>query len=181
MADSLFGFANKCLSLATGLGPEMNRATNAACFVVKTAITTELADAGYASGRLRNMGRSGAPIGARYNVRAFGGHSVGLVYMYSPGAARLVEDGSYKKPEGWDIGPHIIGKRAFSNAKRRGQLLTTFTRSAVLTPDGPFAKVHHPPLHGSHPFLKGVTVGAPFAVKAYQQTLAEAMIKTFAA
>lgn len=92
------------------------------------------------------------------------------------GMAHLTELGSYKKPDGWDERPKTLSARRVTLARRRG--LTLNESSALSTPEGPRASVHHPHLRERPFFKEGVAASRVPGQKAYKKIAVDDAIKT---
>lgn len=89
------------------------------------------------------------------------------------GFAHLSEKGSYKKPEGWDESPKNVTARRTRAAAKKG--LTLHSSSALRTPAGPRASVHHPALR-KRPFWKaGIDAARKPGHDAYRKVVVGSM------
>lgn len=112
------------------------KAVERAAFAMKTSVQRQR---GFTS-RLRGVGRSGARVGVRYDVR---GVKNPTAIVRATGPFHLIES---------DTKAHEIAPRS----RRRGG-----GKRAVFTPYGPKARVQHPGTKGRHPFARGVEASLP--------------------
>lgn len=124
-------------SLPTRLSTAHERAVGRSAFAAKRAIQRQ---SGYAS-RLSGVGRSGARLNIRYDLKGHGLNTTALVRATGP--FHLLE-----RPT-----------KAHTIAPRRGR--RGGGKRAVVTPYGPRASVQHPGTSGKHPFEKGVNASLP--------------------
>lgn len=148
-------FTRKLNDAARGIAEAAPRAARESGRRAKTIMEAERR-AATSTGRLRNVGRAGARLTVRYDVRdAAPGHSV--AELKAGGPWQLIENAAR---------PHIISsRRARGSAARRGRagLLgpvmpgsTGGGRSAVIrTPWGARRYVRHPGTRGKRPWRKG--------------------------
>lgn len=85
------------------------------------------------------------------------------------GMAHMTELGSHLHPEGWDETPRSITHRRKKAAFKKGITLTEV--SALRTPYGPKASVHHPALKPRHFWRKGLDAGRKPGHKAYERVV----------
>lgn len=105
------------------------------------------------SGRLRGVGKRGARIGVRYDLK---GDEAAVVKAVGP--LHLLER---------DTKPHLIEPK-----KRRSK----GGRAAVRLADGEFrTAVQHPGTKGQHPFEKGIDDARPKAVRAMANPITDAV------
>lgn len=137
-----------------------------------------------AAGNLKFTGRRGenVQLKARYQVkkdeRGFATFTVGT----PAGPWVMLQRGSHKKPNGWDIVPFRYSKRTLTSRRKRGQS-TTFAVDerggirALRTPYGPKSKVHHPRLQPAHRWTSVVRRSVGPVTRIVQQTQGRALAR----
>lgn len=141
--------AGRLQATAAGMRVASRQAVGAGALVVTNAVRAEIA-AKTTGGVLRGVGRSGAKVGAKYDVK---GAANPTALVRATGPLHLLER---------DTKPHAMPK---AGRKRRGSYKTPF---------GPKAAVSHPGTKGKHPFEHGVEAGLPPARAAMAATLTRA-------
>jgi hypothetical protein len=127
-----------------------DKAVGAAALAVKKAILAG------APSRLRGVGKRGARLSVRYDVKN------GVALVRAVGPWQLIENDT----KAHDIFPK---KRRARGGKR----------VAVLTPQGPRASAHSRGTRGKHPWAKGVERGTPAATLAYVKVIQADLRKQF--
>lgn len=147
------GFAAKMQATARSL-PEAQRQgiAQGALFVTQTVRHQP----GYAT-RLRGVGAKGAKTSVRYDTLSRGAAAV----VYARGPFHLIER---------DTKPHEITPK-----RRRGR----GRKRAVLTPQGPRARVQHPGTKGRHPFERGVDIARPAVARIMHIEISRTMARRF--
>lgn len=139
--------------VATNLSRETRFAVGKAALLVKTSVQRELGGTKV----LRGVGRRGARIGVRYDVKG-GQQAAALVRMTGP--AHLIERSTR---------PHTIEPR---RRRRGGQ--------ALRLADGSFAaSVQHPGTRGKHPWEKGVERSLPLVRESIRRSTLSTLRGTF--
>lgn len=180
MAKTLDTFQRELRSFATtGMPTAARTAVEKAGGLAARRMEGRYRAAGYSQMRFRGKQGKAIPIRVVASVQDRKGGAVALVRpaKQSAGPARIIESGSYKKPEGWDIVPYQPGRRAVRNAERRGRPLSV--KRALRTPEGPRARVHHPHL-AARPVWRGAAPALTVETsRLYSVALGAAMARTF--
>lgn len=144
--------ATRIRKISTEVQKANRTAVNQAALAAKSALLDSLRNE-VPSGRLRNVGRSGAKLGVRYDVR---GTSNASALVRATGPWQLVE-----KP----IKPHEIRPRGRGSKRKR----------ALATPWGPRASVDHPGVRNpKKPWAKGQRRAEQQARKVIERTYSSA-------
>lgn len=158
MAKSVGAFARDMKGFPDALHQAATDAVAASALMVTKEARKRIADATGGDSRISNMGRRGAKVGARYDVRQ-GKNPSAIVKATGP--LQIIER---------DTKPHRVPRERKS---KRGK------KRLVLTPWGPRAFINHPGTKGKHPFEKAVAEKAPKVPKVFQEKVAGAMRKQF--
>lgn len=151
-ALTLGQFAVKMATFTAELSPAMTAATGKAALRVTSSVRdVTRADSG-GDMRLSGVGRRGARVGARYDVK---GRANPVALVRATGPMHLLERGA---------GPHMI--RA-----RRGRFLST--------PYGPRRSVHHPGAPAKHTWSRGVDAVVDDVPRIYQAALRKQLARYF--
>ncbi len=148
-SSSFAELAGKLAKAGTLIAVAEREAVTQAALLTKRSVQAQLVAAGAGSGRLRGVGKAGATIGVRYDLVGEGAR----VRMTGP--AHLLER---------DTKAHDVTPR---------------NRRAILTPDGPRARVHTKGTKGKYPFAKGVAVAAPQVPAVMAATVTKSLRKVF--
>jgi hypothetical protein len=142
--------------MATELTRSKRSAINAGSLALKRSIETRLPQ----SRRLRGVGKRGARVGVRYDIRDAGQRATSVVRATGP--LHLLER---------DTKPHVIEPKSKGRAANRRQ-----RAGAVRLVDGSFRRrVPHPGTTGQKPFAKGITDGKPKALRAMRNSTVDAV------
>lgn len=176
MTTTVAGFAAQSARFSRRLPAVTETATKAVGTQAKRDILAAYARAGYGSMFLRNAGRRGTGVrmGVSWSAKKLQDDSSLLVRYNGPA---FVDLGSVRKPQGWDVTPRKVGKRAKANAAKRGQQMEA--RKALTTPFGFRTKVHMKPSKGVHAFREGSQRAQAAAPATYQRAIAAEMAKVF--
>lgn len=156
MADTLAGFVAKTERMVGELGKLEAATVTVAALAVKTSVLAQLQAAGVDNGRLRGVGKKGAPVGVSVAVT---GHTA--IVAATGKAFVLIES---------DTKAHRIPRERGPRARRR---------YAVIPGVGVRAFANHPGTKGKHPWEKGVAAAIPLAAKAQQVALTQALEKAY--
>ena len=156
MAKSLGAFAKDMRQFPETLEKATADATGKAALQMTQVARRRISAAAGGDSRLSNMGRRGAKVGARYDMRK-GPNPSALVKATGP--LHILER---------DTKPHDMPRQ-----RRRGR------RRVMNTPWGPRAFVKHPGTKGQAPFAKAVAEEAPKVPLVYARELRAAMRKHF--
>lgn len=155
-------FVAKLATLEARMNANVASSVGEAALVIKKGVQSRLVDAIGADRRMSGVGKRGARVNVRYDVKGTV-NPTALLRMTGP--AHLIER---------NTSPHTITARArtttMSGRRRRGA-------SALSLGNGRFAaSVKHPGTKGKQPFERGVNAAAPSA----QKILANAVTKSLA-
>lgn len=112
--------------------------------------------------RLSHVGKRGAKVGARYDVK---GTQNPTALVRALGPLQIIE----RDTQAHDI---VAGRTRTGRVRRGGA-------KALNTPHGPRASVHHPGTRGKHPFGKAVDAYLPTAGLVFQREISAAMRRLF--
>lgn len=143
---------------ATAVEQANVRAVSRAALIAKREIESERDKAVGSDGRMSHVGRSGAKLGVRYDVR---GVKNPVAVVKATGPWPLIE-----RP----IGAHSILPRRAKGSRRRGGKRALTIAGA----DGPRASARHPGTRGKQPWRKGVDSATPKVRAELQQTVVKA-------
>lgn len=107
------------------------------------------------SGRLRGVGKKGARLGVRYDVK---GQRNPVALVRATGPWQFIEN---------DTKAHQIPKARGRRARKR----------YAVTPYGVFARVNHPGTKGKHPWRLGVAAGTPRAEREVRSSVTGALAR----
>jgi hypothetical protein len=159
MATSAAGLANKFYATASGLRQMNASAVGAVALRSKNLLLNELTKAIGSDHRMSRVGRKGARLGVRYDVK---GTDNATALVRATGPWQLIE-GPTK--------PHEIT----SKAGRRGR----GRRKPISTPYGPRMSAQHPGTRGKHPWQKGKAKAEKEAVDIYAKAQRKAVARAF--
>lgn len=168
---SLAQFNKQCIGYTNTFRRSMAAGTVAAANVTKKSVIEAAQRRGWPTTRGK---RSRPVVSVGYRLAVQHENPTALVQLRN---GFLYERGSYKHPEGWDIQPKRVSARRARNAAARGQTLSQ--RSAVMTPYGVFARVHHPAVRGRPFWHAGIEAARPPVRKAFATATRESLIRTF--
>lgn len=146
-----------------------SQGVEAAALAVEESVDNHIARAA-PSRRLRNVGKSGARVGVRYDMRA-GRNPTALVRATGP--LHIIER---------DTRAYVIvpGARRGRKSRAARQAPITFAGVQPLgTPEHPSYRVNHPGTTGKHPFEKGVDAVADDVPQIIMQELRDTMKEIF--
>jgi hypothetical protein len=107
------------------------------------------------------------------------GSSPAVIIQARGGFAHLAERGSYKKPDGYDIGVKKVTARRRRNAARSGRELTE-KRVLASASFGPVTgPVHHPPQRATPFWEAGVVAARPLTVEVWRRAVRRDLAKHF--
>lgn len=155
MSDSILEFVAKTEKMAKEIKNLEQNGLRLAARIIKDSVRAEMATAGAANGRLRGVGKRGARIGVRDDIRG------NTALVRATGPFHLLES---------DTKAHRIPKQRGARAKKR---------VVVIPGVGVRAYAQSPGTKGKHPWAKGVTAGIPLAGKADQIALTKSLGKVF--
>lgn len=152
---TMLDFAASCAATPDALQKaQLKGVRKAALFVTKT-IRLEIRNATGGDSRLSGVGKNGARVGARYDVK---GKVNPTAIINATGQLHFIEH---------DMKPHDITPK-----KRSG-------KKAVRTPYGAYRKVQHPGTKAKRPFAKGVQKAAPKTTDIFNEEIVKAMAKLY--
>jgi hypothetical protein len=147
-------------------------AVNKASLVLKKSVERELLKVA-PSRRLKGVGRKGARVGVRYDIKGKRNFSS---IVRATGPMHLIERSTR---------PHVItaGERERLPGLRRGaggRFVSNRRRGVLRTANGMFRRsVRHPGTRGRYPFAKGIKAGKPEALKALRNAQTDALKRGF--
>ena len=153
---TLAQFSAQLAALPNAIRAAQRQAVSKGALAITQDIRAQISAATGGSNRLTGVGRRGARVGARYDVK---GSVNPTALIRATGPMHLLERG---RRGGYEVRPRGRRKRA------------------ALRFDGQYAAVTHPgPTGGKQPWARGVTAGTPKAREAYQEAVHEAMRRVF--
>lgn len=172
MSTMSFAQFNKALeSFDPNLRLAQRKGIEAASLIIKNAVMDNLP----ASKMMKGVGRSGAKIGVRYDIKEFAGHDTSLVRAFGP--VHLLE---------YDTKPHQMPKKLGSGSARKPSKNGKAKVKYVVIPgfgaaggNGVFPRVSHPGTKGQHPWEKGLEKALPKVDIAFQEAVTAALVKSF--
>lgn len=151
--------AAKLTKFGRGMPPATREGVRTGALLVVTSIRRELHRAA-PSGRLSGVGKRGARLSVGFDPPKSDVNPTALVRARGPW--QLIENSTR---------PHVIVP------KRRRRVRTR--RGAVLTPQGPRARISHPGTTGKHPWERGLRSSEHLVRQAVQREFHQALVKAF--
>ena len=167
MPRNLGDLAASAARTADALQGAQAQGVRRAAIYATTMIRSEIRSA-TGDGRLSGVGRKGARVGARFDVK---GTRNPTALIRATGPLHLVER---------DTSPHSIYPkgRTFSTT-RKGNVRRRGTTRALKIGDGFAAYAEHPGTRGKHPFEKGVRKAAPETPRIFQREVRAAFARAW--
>lgn len=156
MADSVTTFVRKTTRFAGDLDRLERRMAEISALTVKRSVLAQMQFAGVQGGKLRGVGKRGAKVGVRYDLKA------NSAYVRATGPLHLLERNTKAH--------RIPRQRKTTRAKKR--LL-------VIPGVGVRAFADHPGTRGKHPWAKGVAAARPVQERAHREALGDALRKAY--
>lgn len=176
-------FARQMVTLGNRLERNVAGSVGRAALVLKTSVEANMRAAVGADLRMSGVGKTGAKVGVRYDVK---GRTNPTALLRATGPAHLIE----RDTRAHTIIPKTVGRTQGSRTKGArlaakqnlydalfGGTVSGATKPLMLGNTGRFAyRVRHPGTRGKHPFEHGINRAAPVA----QRVLATAATRSLA-
>lgn len=156
----LAGFAQQMAAMPDELLTMRRLGVNRSALAVTTAIRASIAGGTGGDSRLSGVGRGGARVGARYDVK---GAANPTALIRATGPLHLVE---------YPTRAHEIPRRGGRRRRGRGQRV-------VVVNGHPYARVHRGPTRGKGLWQRGVATGMPRGVDEFRQAQHRMMVRNF--
>lgn len=175
--------AGKFARFESELVAAQRKGVTAGSLLIATAVRKEVAVATRGRNRLSGVGRNGAKVGVRYDVRGTT-NPVGLVRATGP--LHLIES---------DTAAHMILPRGVGRAQGRSKAARRAAKQSLYDalfgaggfssatplamPWGPRFRADHPGTKGKHPWAKGVSRSERLVLPAVQRETHVALLRSF--